>query len=194
MLIGLGKQTKKVAQATSYTVSFSIYDSSLSATQTGDAPNNLTKFAGDTFIIPDQGNIVRTEISYQFPPGGGDIQQIPTNITLYGWSDGNNVYLPGDTYTMPNSDVTLSAIWNTIYAGSISSVSTNTASVGTVIDFYGIAIGTTNGVKFNRNKYATFKVFSDYHVQATVPAGARSGNVFFYGTNSQATYFGFTVV
>lgn len=183
MLIGLGKQVKKLAQQELYTVSFSVYDSNLPATQTGDAPVISDKMAGETFTIPDQGNLVRTETSYQVPPGGGDVQQVPTNITLYAWSDGNAIYFPGDTYTMPNSNITLYAIWNTLYSPSITSISPNPSGIGTEVDIYGYALATTNSVKFNRNKFATFTVISDTHIKAIVPSGATNGTVAI-GTNN----------
>lgn len=194
MLIGIGKEIKKIPQQGPYTISVVTYDTALPATQTGDNPVITDKMAGETFIIPDQGTLVRTEISYQSPPGGGPIQQIPTNITLYGWSDGNAIYFPGDTYTMPNSDITLYAIWNTLYAPDITSITPNPSGIGTEVDIYGYVLATTDSVKFNRNKFATFTVLSDTHIRATVPSGATNGSVALTTSNGGlAVFSGFTI-
>ena len=194
MLIGLGKQVKRVAQASPRTVSFSIYDANVPATQTGDAPSGFTKFAGETFIIPTQGNIVRTEQSYSVPPGGGDVVVTDVNIPLHAWSDGNGLYFPGDTYTMPDSDITLSAIWETISAPGISSVSPSSASIGSTVNIYGSALGTTNTINFWRNKSAVFTVLSDSHIQAVVPAASTDGRINVFTIGGLGTYLNFDVV
>lgn len=177
MLIGLGKQVKKVIPQGPYTISFSIYDSSYPATQTGDAPVVTDKMAGETFIIPSQGNLVRTEVTYESPPGGGPIQQVPTNINLYAWTDGNAIYFPGDTYTMPNSNITLKAIWATLYSPTLSLITPDTGSPGDTIVLTGANLGSTTQIRFNRNKYATFTVKNDNEISIVVPGGATTGNI-----------------
>ena len=194
MLIGIGKQVKLQQQAEAKTVFFVIYDNNVPATQTGDAPSSFTKFAGETFIIPTQGNIVRTEQSYSVPPGGGDVVVTDVNIPLHAWSDGNGLYFPGDTYTMPSSNITLSAIWETISAPGISSVSPSSASIGSTVNIYGSGLGTTNTVNFWRNKPATFIVLSDSHIQATVPSEATDGRINVFTIGGIGSFVGFDVV
>lgn len=45
------------------------------------------------------------------------IANIPTKegYTFGGWSDGTTTYQPGDTFTMPDHDVTLTAVWEEIF-------------------------------------------------------------------------------
>lgn len=172
MLIGLGKQVKKVVPQGPYTVSFSIYDVNLPATQTGNPEPISDKMAGETFIIPTQGNMVRTEQTYSSPPGGGNIIIGTINIPLYAWSDGNGLYFPGETYTMPNSDITLSAIWLTEYSPSISTMDPFYVSHGDTITITGFALGATEEVEFNRNFVAEFTIISDYEIRVVVPPSA----------------------
>ena len=176
MLIGLGKQIKKTVPQGPFTVSFSIYDTLYPATQTGDAPQTFTKMAGETFIIPDEGNIERTEIRYfwQYP---GPMQQIPTDIPLRGWSDGNGLYLPGDTYTVTNSDVTLSAIWNTLYAPNMVDSQPYTVSVGDTVTITGTGLGSTEYVTFDRfYDSPNVTILSDTRITAVVPEGISLGS------------------
>jgi hypothetical protein len=180
--------------STPYSIEFIIYDSNVPATQTGDAPSSFTKFAGETFIIPTQGNIVRTEQSYSFPPGGGDVVVTDVNIPLHAWSDGNGLYFPGDTYTMTDSDITLSAIWETISAPTVSSVSPSSASIGATVNIYGSRLGTANTINFWRNKPATFTVLSDSHIQAVVPTASTDGRINVFTIGGLGTYLGFDVV
>lgn len=178
MLIGLGKQIKKVVAQGPYTISFTVYDPNLPATQTGNPEPITDKMAGETFIIPGQGNMVRTEQSYQSPPGGGNIIITDVNIPLYGWTDGDSLYLPGDIYTMPNSNITLRAIWQTRYAPTINGVDPSFGSVGDTVTIFGNNLGSTTQVKFWRNKPTSFVVINDNEITAVVPEGAVTGSIF----------------
>lgn len=178
IVIGIGKEIKRVVPQGPYTISFIVYNENLPATQTGDAPIITDKMAGETFIIPDQGNLVRTEITYQSPPGGGPIQQIPTNIALYGWTDGNGLYFPGDTYTMPNSNITLTAIWQTLYSANLVDAQPYTVSPGDIITLTGFNLGSAQYIGFDNFIDSTdFTVISDEEIRAVVPIGAESGSI-----------------
>lgn len=155
MLIGLGKQVKKQEEAQIYTISFVAFTDGLSYTTTGSAPTIADTAAGATFIVPDNATL--------------SASQNGTTSTFIGWSDGNGLYSAGSTYTMPNSNVTFTGIWTTIYAPSITSFSPTSGPIGTVVDFYGINMGSATDVKFWRNKFATFTVLSDSHIRAIVP-------------------------
>ena len=48
----------------------------------------------------------------------------PIKYNVTGWSDGLNVYEPGDSYTMGTSDVTLAAQWSNLSQSSISGATT----------------------------------------------------------------------
>lgn len=172
MLIGLGKQIKKQPEVGFYTVTFTIPNA-----DSGTAPIISDTAGGGTFTIPSQGNLVKTEVEYISPPGGGTLQPNYYNISLYGWTDGNGLYFPGDTYTMPNSNVTFTDIWQTTYAPNITSISPTSGTEGDVITFYGEGLGSAVQVKFNRNKLATPTIKSDTEITAVVPSGAASGNI-----------------
>jgi hypothetical protein len=155
------------------TISFTIYDSSLPATMTGDAPSIPNKFPGSTFLIPTQGNMTRTEIRYQSPPGGGQIQQIPVNIPLHGWTDGSALYFPGDTYTMPNTNVTFTAIWQNLYSPSLTTSEPYTVSYGDTVTITGFNLGSTSNVRFSRRYSSpTITIINDNMITAVVPQGA----------------------
>ena len=187
-MIGLGKQVKKAVSQGSFTVGFLVYDELYPATQTGSPEPISNKMAGETFIIPGQGNMVRTEQAYQSPPGGGNVIITDVNIPLYGWTDGDSLYLPGDTYTMPNSNITLRAIWQTRYTPNVSGVSPDFGSPGDIVSIYGSNLGSTTQVKFFRNKPAQFTVESDNEITATVPVGATTGSIFItLGSSSSGT-------
>lgn len=74
-----------------------------------DTPCNVTVYLeeGVTGVAPTFENIKI-----------GDVVLMPENTlskygyTFGGWSDGNNVYQPGDSYTVANSDVVFSDVWN----------------------------------------------------------------------------------
>jgi hypothetical protein len=156
MIIGLGKQVKKQEEDQIYTVSFVAFTEGLSYTITGSAPTIADTASGATLTIPNNATL--------------SASQDGTAATFVGWSDGNGLYSAGSTYTMPNSNVTFTGIWTTIYAPSITSFSPTSGPIGTVVDFYGINMGSATDVKFWRNKFATFTVLSDSHIRATVPA------------------------
>jgi hypothetical protein len=161
------------SKLTPHTVSFIIYDDNLPATMTGDAPSTFNKSVGDTFLIPTQGNMTRTEQSYSFPIGGGNVIVEDVNILLHGWTDGNGLYFPGDTYTMPNSNVTLSAIWKTKYSPSFASFEPFLVSHGDVITITGTNLGSVNRVTFRPNRQSpSFTVVNDSMIRVVVPSGA----------------------
>lgn len=161
-----------------YSVDFVVYDPTLPANQTGDAPEGFPRLAGETFIVPGQGNMVRIEQAYQSPPGGGNIIITDVNIPLYGWTDGYSLYFPGDIYTMPNSNVTMRAIWQTRYTPNINGISPDFGSVGDTVTIYGNNLGSTTQVKFFRNKPTSFTVINDNEITAIVPVGATTGSIF----------------
>lgn len=158
---------------TLYTVSFTIYDNNYPATMTGDAPSISDTPAGETFTIPSQGNMTRTETRYQSPPGGGPIQQIPVNIPLHGWTDGSALYFSGDTYTMPNSNVTFTAIWQNLYTPSLTTSEPYTVSYGDTVTITGSNLGSVSIVTFDRfYDSSTVVVINDNTITAVVPEGA----------------------
>lgn len=159
---------------TLYTVSFTIYNSLYPATMTGDAPSISDTPAGGTFTIPSQGNMTRTEIRYQSPPGGGQIQQTPVNIPLHGWTDGIALYFPGDTYTMPSNNITLTAIWQTRYAPNVETSEPYTVSYGDIVTITGFNLGSTSNVIFDTfYDSPSITVVNDTTVRAVVPEGAQ---------------------
>ncbi|RPI61195.1 MAG: hypothetical protein EHM48_06050, partial [Planctomycetaceae bacterium] len=64
---------------------------------TGTVPTQANVPVGDSFIVADN---TLTRTGYGFA----------------GWSDGTNIYQPGDTYTTGNSNVTLTAQWTPLIA------------------------------------------------------------------------------
>lgn len=60
---------------------------------TGDLPVNGSYAQTETFDLPEKGNLAWE---------GHD---------FIGWSDGTNIYAPGETYTMPKHEVTFTAQW-----------------------------------------------------------------------------------
>lgn len=176
MLIGLGKQVKKVVSQGPHTVLFSIYNIGSVATQTGDAPTVSDKMAGDTFTLPTQGNIVRTQTQTIFY-GDGTSTTTNVNIPLYAWTDGNGLYFPGDTYTMPNSNITLEAIWLDIVSPSITSITPTSGSTGDIVILTGSGLASAQEVNFNRGKPSTFVVLNNNQIRATVPAAATTGRI-----------------
>lgn len=172
-LSGDGVFATEFSAPTTHTISFVIYNSNLPATMTGDSPSIADTLAGNTFIIPSQGNMTRTEIRYQSPPGGGQIQQIPTNIPLHAWTDGNAIYFPGATYTMPNTDVTFTAIWQTMYSPNVVDSQPYTVSYGDTVTITGSNLGSTSNVTFDRfYDSPSITVINDNMVLAVVPEGA----------------------
>ena len=175
---GQGSMSIQAAAVSGYTVSFSTYDPQLPATMSGTAPTISNKTAGATFTIPGAGTLTRSEIAYTTPPGGGNLIETPTNIELLGWSDGSALYLPGSTYTMPSSNITLSAIWKHLYSPDITSISPTSLAIGGTLTIYGAGIGSAQTVKFQRNKFSTsITIISDYEIRAVMPEAAISGPV-----------------
>lgn len=159
-----------------HTVSFTIYDSNLPATMTGDAPSIPDTLTGATFTIPSQGNMTRTETSLYW--NGSSMQTVYHNISLLGWTDGNGLHYPGETYSMPNSDVTFKAIWNTNYAPVIETIIPDTLSIGDTLVVTGINLASTEFVEFDYGVLAdTFTVISDEEIRVVVPVGAESGTL-----------------
>ena len=59
----------------------------------GVAPNGVAMLAGTTLTLPDAAGFSWTDHVFD------------------GWSDGENTYLPGETYEVPRTDVTFTAQW-----------------------------------------------------------------------------------
>jgi hypothetical protein len=168
---------------TQYTISFILTDPGMPATMSGDAPVVSNKSEGQTFTIPDQGNIVRTETIYQSPPGGGQMQETPVNILLHGWTDGNRLYLAGETYTMPSSNVSFQAIWKTRYVPEVTSVDPYTVSIGDRITLTGTALGSVVQIQFENfvdSDPSTIIINSETQISVIVPEGAVSGSIRVY--------------
>lgn len=73
-------------EGTQFTVTFTTEDGE------GEAPAGLQQKKGDTFLLPEN--------SYTY-----------AGYLFAGWSDGTQVYQPGDSYTMPHKAVTFTALW-----------------------------------------------------------------------------------
>lgn len=176
MLIGLGKSVKKVVPQGPFTVSFTVYDPNMPATMSGDTPTISDKMAGETFTLPTQGNLVRTETSLYW--NGSSMQTVYHNISLIGWTDGNGLYAPGSTYTMSTANVTFKAIWNTIYGPDIQNVTPTTVSVGDTVTITGINLGSTEYVEFDNGVLAdVIHIISDDEIRVVVPPTAQSGSI-----------------
>jgi hypothetical protein len=145
----------------------------------GTAPTIPNKEAGQTFTIPGAGTLTRSETTYTTPPGGGDLIETPINIDLLGWTDGNGLYLPGDTYTMPSSNITLTAIWKNQYTPEITSISPTSLAIGGTVTINGFNLGSAETVKFWRNKFSTsITVINDEQIQSVMPAATTTGPIF----------------
>jgi len=175
---GQGSIAIQSAASSGYTVSFSSYNPIFPATMSGSAPTIADQSAGATFTVPGAGTLTRTEIVYSTPPGGGNLIETPTNITLRGWTDGSALYLPGSTYTMPSNNITFTAIWNHLYSPTITSISPTSLPIGETLTIYGDGIGSVNTVKFNRNRFAvSITVINDGEIRAVVPASTITGPI-----------------
>ena len=166
---GQGSISIQAAAPSGYSISFSAYNETLPATQSGSAPTIANQIAGATFTVPGAGTLVRSETPFQ---------SSPVNIELLGWSDGSALYLPGSTYTMPSSNVTFSAIWKHLYSPDITSISPTSLAIGGTLTIYGNGIGSAQTVKFQRNKFSTsVTIISDYEIRAVMPAASTTGPV-----------------
>ena len=175
---GQGSMAIQSAAPSGYSVSFSSYNSSFPATMSGSAPTIADQSAGATFTVPGAGTLTRSEIVYSSPPGGGDLIQTPTNVTLRGWTDGSALYLPGSTYTMPSNNITFTAIWNHLYSPTITSISPTSLAIGGTLTIYGAGLGSVSEVKFQRNKISTsVTVINDGEIRAVMPAASITGPI-----------------
>jgi len=83
-----------LGEAQAHTITYAANDGA------GDVPTQVLLFSGDTFTVADGSTLT--------PPDG----------TIFGgWIDGVTeiLYQPNDTYTMGDSDVTLTAQWTALY-------------------------------------------------------------------------------
>jgi hypothetical protein len=178
LISGQGSISIQAATPSGYSISFSTYNALLPATMSGSAPTISNQSAGATFTVPGAGTLTRTEIAYSSPPGGGDIIQTPTNVTLRGWTDGSALYLPGSVYTMPSNNITFTAIWNHLYSPTITSISPESLAIGGTLTIYGVGLGSVSEVKFQRNKISTsVTVINDEEIRAVMPALSITGPV-----------------
>lgn len=83
--------------STTYTVTFNT-----NGATSGTVPTQITAAAGDTFKVPDAGN----------PNNSGEL--FKRGCGFIGWYDGQRTYKRGQTYTMPDGNVTLTAQWISI--------------------------------------------------------------------------------
>jgi len=68
---------------------------------TGNAPETTRFYAGDKIVLPTRGTLVRS------------------GYTFAGWSWNGKDYQPGDTVTMPDRNVTFSALWKSVETGEV---------------------------------------------------------------------------
>ena len=83
----------------------------ITKTITDDTPRNVTYANGNasaTGTVPTDGTDYTTGASV-IVAALGDLAL--EGHSFIGWSDGENVYAPGDSYTMPDHDVTFTAQW-----------------------------------------------------------------------------------
>lgn len=169
---GNGSFSPETFSLVPHTISFTIYNNNLPATMTGDAPSISDKIVGSIFALPSQGNMTRTETSLYW--NGSSMQTIYHNINLHAWTDGTSIYFPGDTYIMPNTNVTFTAIWQTLYAPTISDSQPYSVSYGDTVTITGSNLGSTSVVTFDRfYDSPSVTVVNDTTVLAVVPEGAQ---------------------
>ncbi|HHW01106.1 MAG TPA: hypothetical protein GXX36_16345 [Clostridiaceae bacterium] len=89
---------------------------------TGDVPTEADKIEGETFTVADSGGLT--------PPEGKKFKEWNTAADGSGTS-----YAPGDTVTMPASDLTLYAIWEVVLSSN-NNLSGLTVSEGTLTPYF----------------------------------------------------------
>lgn len=152
----------------------------------GSVPSTADALSGTYITLPTQGDLQLIERQMIFSNvGGGTYQrQVPDQIvypSFLGWTDGNAIYQPGTQYLVPNTNITMSAVWSTIvYSPAFDSFTPESGSVGTIITITGKKLAEVSDVYFNRFKQAEFTVLNDNTVQAIVPEGATTGMIRIY--------------